>query len=266
MLTRINSKTGKPLAIFACFILLWIEACATAPVTAGGAGNGTNALVFADICRHSLADYPNLRDAFLKQYPVAIAAEKLLARLRSDLSPTIDGLAVADLSALKQGREPNRDPNVALWKRDSKMFQFQRRCSIGKGNRTIWSIAVLVDRNGAISGRSIQPLLDEDTNFSARQIPLNLDFFSTDDGLRRALHSLMPSGIHRTQALAVMTRIEGGFYADFVEAQSEFKNSITYFYRANDANLGVRLAPQDLGFAVTLRFDDRDRLLEITVY
>ncbi len=229
-----------------------------------------------DTCKFNPVHYVKIKSDIDRFYPNG-SDSKLLLNALSDFEKKIDAKPSTDFMALSQeGLIPNREEQIKRTKLgtpwnppiNAKVYWFTKRCAEPNDNETNWSIYLLTDLDDKIAAIQINPFMDNDTNFGARHIKLNFDYFSGPKAMQVVLQSLIKPGMDRQKVFEFMdNNVEAGVYSKIYRKREQGSSDrVSLYTYIQEPEIAMRTQPFEYKTMINLYFDKVDQLLYIKVH
>lgn len=227
-----------------------------------------------DTCKYNPVHYAKIKAEIDKAYPKG-SSSKLLLNSLGNFENKVDAKHYTDFIALNEkGLLPSRD-ELKRKKRlgepwepptNAKLYWFTKLCSEPNGNETNWSIYLLSDIEDKITAIQLNPFMDNDKNFSARHIKVNLDYFSSPKSLQTLLQSLLKPGTSQQKVFEFMdNNVEAGIYSKIFRKREPGSERVFAYISIDEPEIAMRTQPFEYKTMINLYFDEVDKLVSIKV-
>lgn len=243
--------------------------------------------LFLDMCKYKAIDFIKINAEIDNRYPEYSDVKALLIAL-GKFEKKIDAELIVDFVELnKKGLIPSRKELIKMtklnkpWKPpiNAKEYWFTKRCPKPNDNETNWSIHFLTNwsihfltsSDDKITAIQLNPYMDNDKNFSTRQIKFNFDYFSSTKSMKKILQNLMKLGTTRKKVLDFMdNNVEVGVYSKNFRKKEQIikqgsKNSTFVYISIDKPKIAMRTILFEFKTMINLDFDESKKLISIQV-
>ncbi|MBA3755951.1 MAG: hypothetical protein H0X02_06885 [Nitrosomonas sp.] len=240
------------------FILLWL--CVTVETYSASLGESKELKElhgsYFDVCQHDLATYSSLRAKIDKRYPAGSDASSLIATIKLALGNAVSEKKVTDFFLTENPDEPTKN---------SWLYSFNKKCNYSSAYSIEWNVLVLTDLAKKIITLNIRPII-QTNDFSLIPAPFCFEYFTNNEETQKALWSLTGTGASKNRILALMAEIcsEYGEIENLKIDNAQRRLGYRYRY-IKSALIASRILPWEFSSIVIWEFDEKDKLIHLTV-